>query len=503
MSRSALFKPLSGVTRMLAAIAFASTNALVIAPMVAAAVSVPLAGSSLSINDPGSLTGTAGLAINAVQFTVSNVDASTAPATTKITWFAGQLPAGLTLSATGLLSGTLSASIPTGLYDVKVSAVEKVLIGFRAHVSTLFVTADLTTQISISGVSVFHPMEIGTGFSNPSAVAVDGSGHVFVADTGNNRIVEMDANGTNQTTIASAHDPVGIAVDNSGHLFVSEGTDRNDIIEMNTDGSNQTIFHGFSNPSGVAVDSAGNVFAINDSGQLIKMNADGTNETPITTGFSGLTVGVAVDNLGHVFVAEQGYGRVWEVNDDGSNLHIFADEDFSYPEAVAADPTGHVYVADTFNNRIVEFNADGSNETIIGSGLALPCGVAVDSSGHVFVANYGGKSVTLLNPGFIIPNQVIPSARTGQRMVPLQLVSAAVDPSDSPSVTSVTWTATDIPAGLHLSSIGILSGRPLDALAAGTYSIYVVATEKVTTKLGKVMTVTAKKTSRTLTFVLS
>ena len=44
---------------------------------------------------------------------------------------------------------------------------------------------------------------VGTGLSGPYGVAVDGAGDVFIADTGNNRVVEVPAAGGAQTTLAA------------------------------------------------------------------------------------------------------------------------------------------------------------------------------------------------------------------------------------------------------------------------------------------------------------
>ena len=338
--------------------------------------------SSFSINDPGSLSGTSGQAITPVEFIASNVDASTGPVATSIKWTAGQLPSGLSLSPAGVLSGTLSASIPGGLYDLRIIASERVTSGSRGLKSVIWFTTDLATQISISGPSVFSSNQttIGSGFNYPSGVAVDTSGHVFVADTYNNRIVSMNADGSNQTTIAA-------------------------------------------------------------------------------TGFS-------------------------------------------YPMGVAVDTSGHVVVADTDNNRIVSMNADGSNETAIGSGFSYPWGVAVDTSGQVFVADTNNNQIVSMNAGFRIPDQSVPGVQAGQAAEPTQLGSESVDPSTAPKVTSVKWFASDLPAGLKLSSKGVLSGTPKVQLL-GTYSIYLTATETVTKVVGKVKTVTTRATSQVLWVIVS
>jgi sugar lactone lactonase YvrE len=245
------------------------------------------------------------------------------------------------------------------------------------------------------------------------------------------------------------------------------------------------------------------------------MDADGSSRTVIGSGFA-LPYGVAADTSGHVFVADTYNGRIVKMNADGSNQTVIAsasnlgpggDVDpsigigFGSPHGVAVDSSGHVYVPD--GDRIVKMNADGSNQTAIGSGLSASDGVAVDTSGHIFVADTGNNRIVVLNASFNIPDQTIPNVQAGQALVATQLESAAVDPSTSPRVTSVKWFASSMPAGLKLSSSGVLSGTANVALAAGTYSIYVVAIEKVTTKIGRVTTATTKTTSRVLPIVIT
>ena len=62
----------------------------------------------------------------------------------------------------------------------------------------------------------------GTGngqFNGPAGVCVDGSGNVFVADSGNNRIQKFDSNGNFLSTWSKGHYE-GVAVDESGNVYV-------------------------------------------------------------------------------------------------------------------------------------------------------------------------------------------------------------------------------------------------------------------------------------------
>src|SRR5206468_387990 len=120
-------------------------------------------------------------------------------------------------------------------------------------------------------------------FANPTGVAVDGSGHVFVADSGNDRIQKFDASGTFLTTWGSYGtadgqflDPEGVAVDGSGNVFVSDRGNFRMQKYTNTGtfltkwGSQGSEDGQFSFPTGVAVDGSGNVFVADGNNRIQK-----------------------------------------------------------------------------------------------------------------------------------------------------------------------------------------------------------------------------------------
>ena len=76
--------------------------------------------------------------------------------------------------------------------------------------------------------------EVGSGYARPEAVTASGSS-LYVADTGNSRVLQLDANtGALQRTVASAgtgtgqvREPEGVAADARGNVLVSDtGNDR-------------------------------------------------------------------------------------------------------------------------------------------------------------------------------------------------------------------------------------------------------------------------------------
>jgi len=73
---------------------------------------------------------------------------------------------------------------------------------------------------------------VGSGLAQPSGVAVDGAGNVFIADRGNSRVVEVPAGGGAQTTVGSGLDqPAGVAVDGAGDVFIADSLD-NRVAEL-------------------------------------------------------------------------------------------------------------------------------------------------------------------------------------------------------------------------------------------------------------------------------
>jgi DNA-binding beta-propeller fold protein YncE len=271
---------------------------------------------------------------------------------------------------------------------------------------------------------------LGSGFTNPTDVAVDAAGDIFVADYGNSEVKEIVAvNGsipTNPTINllggSSFDHPDGVAVDAAGDVFVADKSNNEvkEIVAVNGSiPANPTINvlgSGFNAPSGVAVDAAGDVFVADYSNggevkEMVAVNGSIPSNPAINILGSGFNTPsyVAVDAAGDVFVVDYGiYGSY-----DGDVKEIVAingsipsnptinilGSGFKYPEGVAVDAAGDVFVADYSNNKVKEMVAiNGSipaNPTInvLGSGFQGPSGVAVDAAGDVFVADFYNSAV--------------------------------------------------------------------------------------------------------------
>jgi sugar lactone lactonase YvrE len=135
----------------------------------------------------------------------------------------------------------------------------------------------------------------GTGeFNHPQAVAVDGGGNAYVADTANNRIVKLSPNGTvlyewgsRGTADGRFHSPTGVAVDGAGNVYVVD-SENNRVEVFGSEG--RFLYRwgvrgpgigDFSQPTAIAVDCQGDVYvADTNNNRLERFNL----EAPAATG---------------------------------------------------------------------------------------------------------------------------------------------------------------------------------------------------------------------------
>jgi len=266
----------------------------------------------------------------------------------------------------------------------------------------------------------------GTGteaqFDFPSGVAVDSSGNVYVADSGNHRIRKITPEGVVSTLAGSTEgfadgagntaqfeDPYDLAVDSFGNVYVADAhnhrirkitpADRiEDRVVSTLAGSTEGFADGtgteaqFNLPFGVAVDSSGNVFVADANNHFIRrITPAGVVSTFAGTGSAGHADGtattaqfkkpysVAVDSRGNVYVTDADNHLIRRITPAGM-LSIFAGStegfadgtgntaQFENPYDLAVDSFGNVYVTDAHNHRIRKITPAGVVSTLAGTG---------------------------------------------------------------------------------------------------------------------------------------
>jgi sugar lactone lactonase YvrE len=259
---------------------------------------------------------------------------------------------------------------------------------------------------------------IGNGLSAPVGAAADGSGNIYIADSGNARVLKETLSGgvyTQSTIGTGLVTPFGVAVDGSGNVYISDINSTGPIVLLETLSNGayaqSTITSGFNinSPNAVAVDASGNVYIANtgNNNVLKETLSNGIyTQSTIASGLSNPN-GVAVDGSGNVYVVNtngaSGGGTTGNVviltPSSGGNYTqstLSAATGLSFPQGITVDGNGNVYIADSNNARVLKETLSGGTYTqsvLPATGLNQPKGLAVDGSGNVYISNNGSSVV--------------------------------------------------------------------------------------------------------------
>ena len=347
------------------------------------------------------------------------------------------------------------------------------------------VAQNIVTTIAGNGISGFS----GDGGSAtsaellaPSSVAVDPLGNVYIADSRNNRIRKVSPNGIITTvagngaagysgdggpaTSAELNNPTGIAVDPTGVLYIADSSNnriravQNGVI-FTAVGNGTAGYAGDSGPAGfaelfypygVALDSSGNLYIADTLNARVRMVtppypgglANGTITTIAGTGVAGYSGdggvatsaqlyhpnGVAVDASGIVYIADTlncvirlvyngniitfaGTGTYGDTGDGGPATSA----QLSFPYGVAVDANENVYIADASNEKIRVVSGAEIITTYAGTGTAAyagdggpplsagfinPTGVALNAAGNLFIADNADSRIRLIAPAPVL-----------------------------------------------------------------------------------------------------
>jgi sugar lactone lactonase YvrE len=251
---------------------------------------------------------------------------------------------------------------------------------------------------------------------------------VYIADTGNNRIVQTaDILGSNWTSIGKLGigtkqftSPYGVALDAAGKIYVSDSGNCRIVRMDNMTGANWTSYGTcgagtgqFSNPQGLWVDSSGKIY-VTDSGnnRIVRMDdMTGTNWTALGTLGNGTgqfssPAAVTTDAAGNIYVADNANARVVEFSDMlGTGWAVWQFPlGYLTPDGVAVDSAGEIYTTDSLQSEVIRAdNITGANEVSLNvnflgyiNGVQAPSGIFVNANDEIYIADTKNNRVDRL-----------------------------------------------------------------------------------------------------------
>ncbi|MDR2881422.1 MAG: hypothetical protein LBV29_05940 [Azoarcus sp.] len=217
-------------------------------------------------------------------------------------------------------------------------------------------SAPTVTVSTLAGGEQGFVDDVGSAarFNEPSGIAMDKAGNLYVTDTFNHRIRKISPEGEVST-------------------FAGSG------VSGNADGTGNAAQ--FDRPEGIAIDRAGNLYVTDRGNNNIRKI---TSKGEVST-LAGSKRGFA----------------------DGKGSAAW----FNWPTGIAIDRAGNLYVADYYSYSIRKVTPVGEVSTFVdgrkGSGperLGSPCGIAIDAAGNLYVT----ASESIREPGTCLIRKITP-----------------------------------------------------------------------------------------------
>jgi sugar lactone lactonase YvrE len=320
-------------------------------------------------------------------------------------------------------SAPLSADIPGPTATIKDSAGNLYIAApFSANIFKL--SNGVLTVWAGQGWGGFNAdnIQVRTAvLGKPAAFALDTHGNLYFADFGNTRIRKVNLATQNITTVAGFGQKCASSTSKCG----DGGPAKKALMNL---------------PQGVAVDNVGNIFIADSSDNRIR-RVDHSTKIITTVAGTGTACANPTDKCGDGGLATA----------NGAHLN--------FPEGVAVDAVGNLYIADTKDHRIRFVNTStGIITTIAGNGgacldstqkcgdgnlatganLRLPQAVAIDASGSFYIADAGDHRIRFVDSSTKLISTVVGNGTQG----------FSGDGGDAAKA------ELDLPGGIYLDSTG-------------------------------------------------
>jgi DNA-binding beta-propeller fold protein YncE len=233
-------------------------------------------------------------------------------------------------------------------------------------------------------------------------------GHIYVADVVSGRVILYDRNNKVMQVFGqegAIRTPADAVSDGSGTLYVAD-SGQNKVAVYDAQGEYQTAFPlGPARPVSLALNEAlGRLYVVDRTGhQVIVLSLNGDplfhfGSRGIDKGQFNAPLGIALSNSGNVYVLDAGNFRVQVFDADGKFIRSFGSVGdrsgfFANPKGIAVDSENHIYVSDAAFNNFQIFDEEGHFLLNVGNlgfapgELYLPADMSIDENDRIYIAD--------------------------------------------------------------------------------------------------------------------
>ncbi len=307
---------------------------------------------------------------------------------------------------------------------------------------------------------------LGNGqLSNPAGVTADGTGNVYVADVGNNRVQQFDSNGNFLRTWGTDGDgsgefqtPLGLLADGTGNVFVAD-VGNNRVQQFDANGN-------FLRTWGWGVETGADEFQVCTSeSESCQAGIEGGG-----AGQFELPAAIGVDDAGTIYVTDSGNARVQQFDASGNFLQTWG---------WGVESGENIF-------EICNNDAESCQAGIPGGGvgqLDMPIGLTVDDAGDIYVTDTENHRIQVFRAQLTTENEPPVADAGNDQMIHVEKMvilsgSGSFDDSTQPENLVYDWEFIEVPEGSAATLNDANTGSPIFyADSVGTYAVALTVTD--------------------------
>lgn len=255
---------------------------------------------------------------------------------------------------------------------------------------------------------------VQSGLNRPAGIAAGPDGRIYVADTGNQRVLVLSPDGELQREVTGGaqpfQEPFDLATDPAGLVYVLDAG-AGQIVVLDADGAYlrtlavDDTYVGRSR--GIAIDADGRIWLANTTrGQIVAIDADGSllQEIPVWPGEEAQVVDAVVAQDGSILATVLGVSKLVKYDASGQrqiSWDVPVANSVDSPH-LAVDSAGFIYLTQPEESRVAKLAPTGERlgywQLPTPPNMMKPIGVAADAQGRIWFVDVEGGRVAYIQP---------------------------------------------------------------------------------------------------------